>query len=91
MRHWLVVDLSKGYLAGAAPEDLSLLRALYADNKFDLHPGPRVTAIDGRSKHVTHLACDVLTRHRHLSDGLEIPGTDRPVRHDVRLPRCEQR
>ena len=79
-------NLSKGYLAGVASEELNLLRSakFYEDHKIDLHLGARVAAIDVRNRYV-ELADS--SRHTYgtllLATGadpvrLEVPGGDLP-------------
>ena len=85
-------NLSKGYLAGSAPEEWLPLRSMefYAEQKIDLRLNTEVTAIDVKQRQVTtaagaHFPYDKLL----LATGgdpihLPIPGADLPHVHYLR-------
>ena len=85
-------NLSKGYLAGVASDELNLLRSakFYKDQKIDLRLGTRVAAVDVGSRYVeladgSRLAYGTLL----LATGadpvrLEVPGGDFPHVHYLR-------
>jgi apoptosis-inducing factor 3 len=85
-------NLSKGYLAGTAPEESNLLRStqFYKEHEIEVRPDARVTAIDIGNGHV-ELADG--SRHAYgallLATGadpvrLDIPGGDLPHVHYLR-------
>jgi NADPH-dependent 2,4-dienoyl-CoA reductase/sulfur reductase-like enzyme/nitrite reductase/ring-hydroxylating ferredoxin subunit len=85
-------NLSKGYLAGAMPDESNFLRSqdFYERNRIDLKVGARVVGIDTTNRHV--LVADG-TRHAYgallLATGaepvrLKAPGSDLPHVHYLR-------
>src|SRR3546814_7295321 len=82
-------NLSKGYLAGTAPDESNLLRSptFYTEHEIDLRLGGRVTAIDIANAHV-----DLEDGTRHTYDALLLATGADPVRLPVpgsELPRAE--
>jgi NADPH-dependent 2,4-dienoyl-CoA reductase/sulfur reductase-like enzyme len=85
-------NLSKGYLAGTAPAEFTLLRSpeFYSEQRIELKLGARVAAIDATSRQIslvdgTRYAYDALL----LATGaepvrLEVPGIDLPHVHYLR-------
>jgi NADPH-dependent 2,4-dienoyl-CoA reductase/sulfur reductase-like enzyme len=85
-------NLSKGYLAGTAPVEFTLLRSpeFYTEQGIDLKLSARVATIDTASRHVTLVDG---TRHAYeallIATGaepvrLEVPGADLPHVHYLR-------
>ena len=73
-------NLSKGYLAGVASDELNLLRSakFYKDHKIDLRLGTRVAAIDVASRYV-----ELADGSRHAYDTLLLATGADPVRLGV--------